>query len=201
MEKKIKKEYGICNKPDLKLARKRLTKTTEIVEYNVPKDLIGIGNGKTYIVKTYGCQGNLADSEKISGILEQLGFTKVETEEIADVVLFNTCAIRENAENRIYGELGRIKRIKKNRPDMIIGICGCMMQEENTIEYIQKKYPHVDLIFGTHNITDLPKYLNHNLNNRKVIDVKSIEGDIVENVPVGIDTIEDFEKFKAMVEG
>ena len=184
MEKKIKKEYGICNKPDLKLARKRLTKTTEIVEYNVPKDLIGIGNGKTYIVKTYGCQGNLADSEKISGILEQLGFVKVQSEEVADVVLFNTCAIRENAENRIYGELGRIKRIKKNRPDMIIGICGCMMQEENTIEYIQKKYPHVDLIFGTHNITDLPKYLNHNLNNRKVIDVKSIEGDIVENVPV-----------------
>ena len=184
MEKKSKKEYGICQKPNLMLARKRLNKITNTYRYQIADELIGIGNFKTYVLKTYGCQGNLADSEKIAGILEQMGFNRVETEEMADVVIFNTCAIRENAENRIYGELGRIKRIKKNKPDMIIGICGCMMQEENTIEYIQKKYPHVDLIFGTHNIANLPEYINYVLNNKKVIDVKSYEGDIYEDIPV-----------------
>ena len=180
----MKKEYGINNKPDLKLARKRLNKITNIIHYQIEERLINIAVGKTYLIKTYGCQGNLADSEKMAGMLEQMGFTKVQEEKDADLVLFNTCAIRENAENRIYGELGRIKRIKKNRPDMIIGICGCMMQEENTIAMIQKKYPHVDIIFGTHNIVNLPKYVDIALQNKKVLDVMSVEGDIYEDVPV-----------------
>ncbi|MBR2891440.1 MAG: tRNA (N6-isopentenyl adenosine(37)-C2)-methylthiotransferase MiaB [Bacilli bacterium] len=180
----LKKEYGICNKPSLNSARKRILNDSKIIKFEFPEKLIGIGNGKNYLVKTYGCQGNLADSEKISGLLEKLGFTPCESEATADLVIFNTCAIRENAENRIYGELGRIKKIKKVKPDMIIGICGCMMQEESTITMIQKKYPHVDLIFGTHNITKLPEYIEHTLNNRKVIDVLSVEGDIYEDVPV-----------------
>ncbi len=180
----MKKEYGICNKPNLTIARKRLNKETKIIKYQVREELLGLGVGKTYLIKTYGCQGNLADSEKMSGILESLGFTKVFEEKDADLVLFNTCAIRENAENRIYGELGRIKKIKKTKPNMIIGICGCMMQEENTIEMINKKYPHVDLIFGTHNISNLPEYLDYCFKNQKVIDVMSYEGDVFEEVPV-----------------
>ena len=180
----MKKEYGICNKPNLNLARKRILNNSKIIKFEFPEHLIGIGNGKNYLLKTYGCQGNLADSEKMAGILERLGFTSCESEEVADLILFNTCAVRENAENRIFGELGRIKRIKKRKPDLIIGICGCMMQEENTSNAIQKKYPHVDLIFGTHNIVELPKYLEHILNDKKVIDVKSVEGDIYEDVPV-----------------
>ena len=179
----MKKEYGLNNKPDLKLARKRIKNNTSIINYETPSELKGLGNGLKYLVKTYGCQGNLADSEKISGILEQLGFTKGQDEADSDVVIFNTCAIRANAENRIYGELGRIKKIKKEKPNMIIGICGCMMQEEATIELIEKKYSHVDLIFGTHNITKLPEYLKITLNNKKSLEVFSCEGDIYENVP------------------
>ena len=109
----MKKEYGICNKPNLNLARKRILNNSKIIKFEFPEHLIGIGNGKNYLLKTYGCQGNLADSEKMAGILERLGFTSCESEEVADLILFNTCAVRENAENRIFGELGRIKKIKK----------------------------------------------------------------------------------------
>ena len=179
-----KKEYGIEIKPSLTLARKRLHKITQHIKFNMNPNLVNSVSDKTYLVKTYGCQGNLADSEKISGILEQMGFKKAEEEQLADLVIFNTCAIRANAENRVFGELGRIKRIKKAHPDMIIGICGCMMQEEETINIIQKKYPHVDIIFGTHNITNLPEYVSIALAGKKVIDVKSVEGDIYEDVPV-----------------
>jgi tRNA-2-methylthio-N6-dimethylallyladenosine synthase len=119
----------------------------------------------------------------MAGILEALGFKRVEEEIQADFILFNTCAIRENAENRIFGELGRIKKIKKQHPELIIGICGCMMQEEATIEKIQKKCPHVDVIFGTHNIVKLPEYLYIALNNQKALEVMSVEGDIYENIP------------------
>lgn len=179
----MKKEYGINNKPDMNLARKRLGRETKIIDFKIDDVYLGIGDGKTYLIKTYGCQGNLSDSGKMSGILEALGFTRVEEEIEADFILFNTCAIRENAENRIFGELGRIKKIKKQKPDLIIGICGCMMQEEATIEKIQKKCPHVDVIFGTHNIVKLPEYLAIALNNKKSLEVMSIEGDIYENVP------------------
>ena len=166
------------------MARKRFQAKAQVIRYQVDPNLIGIGDGKTYMIKTYGCQGNLADSEKMAGMLEQLGFTKTEVEEEADIILFNTCAIRENAENRIFGELGRIKRIQKKRPGMIIGLCGCMMQEEKTINTITKKYPHVDIIFGTHNIVKLPQYVSIALQNKKVLEVMSVEGDIYEDVPV-----------------
>ena len=136
----MKKEYGINNKPNLNLARKRLGKETKIIDFEIAQKYQNIGIGKTYMIKTYGCQGNLSDSGKMAGILETLGFKRVEEEINADFILFNTCAIRENAENRIFGELGRIKKIKKQHPELIIGICGCMMQEEATIEKIQKKY-------------------------------------------------------------
>ena len=180
----MKKEYGINVKPSLMQARKRFQVKPQIIRYQVDSNLIGIGDGKTYMIKTYGCQGNLADSEKMAGMLEQLGFKKTEAEEDADFILFNTCAIRENAENRIFGELGRIKRVQKKHPGMIIGLCGCMMQEEKTINAITKKYPHVDIIFGTHNITKLPQYIDIALKNKKVLEVMSVEGDIYEDVPV-----------------
>lgn len=179
----MKKEYGINNKPNLNLARKRLGKETKVIDFEIAQKYQNIGIGKTYMIKTYGCQGNLSDSGKMAGILETLGFKRVDEEINADFILFNTCAIRENAENRIFGELGRIKKIKKQHPELIIGICGCMMQEEATIEKIQKKYPHVDVIFGTHNIVKLPEYLYIALNNQKALEVMSIEGDIYENIP------------------
>lgn len=171
--------------PSLKDARKRLTKNTNHIHFKLDEKYLGIGDGKFYHLKTYGCQGNLADSEKISGILESMGYKKTDSDEKADLIIFNTCAIRENAENRVFGELGRIKSLKKSNPQLIMGLCGCMAQEEKVIDLIKKKYPQVDIVFGTHNIHNLPEYLENCYSNQgRVFEVYSIEGDIVEDVPV-----------------
>lgn len=171
--------------PSLKDARKRLTKETAHIRYNMDERLIGLGNNKYYHLKTYGCQGNLADSEKIAGLLEKMGFVKTDNDETADVIIFNTCAIRENAENRVFGELGRIKNLKKVKPNLIMALCGCMAQEEKVVESIKQKYPQVDIVFGTHNIHKLPEYLEScYLKQGRVIEVFSFEGEIVEEVPV-----------------
>ena len=171
--------------PSLNDARKRRTSQILIKDFYLDPKYINLGVGKYYMLKTYGCQGNLADSEKIAGILESLGYTKTESELQADFVLFNTCAIRENAEERVYGELGRFQQFKKKKTDMIIGICGCMPQEEKTIVSIKKKFPQINIVFGTHNISSIPEYLYDVINNqKKVIEVLSVEGDIYENIPV-----------------
>jgi len=114
---------------------------------------------KKYVIATFGCQMNARDSEKIAGILEQYGYEEGDDELTADIVFFNTCTIRENANEHLYGRLGRLKPSKKRNPDMIIGICGCMMQEADEVEKIRKKYPYVDLILGTHNFYTLPELL------------------------------------------
>lgn len=171
--------------PSLKDARKRLTKDTKHIYFKLDDKFMGLGCGKTYHLKTYGCQGNLADSEKISGILEQIGYTKVFNDEEADLIIFNTCAIRENAENRVFGELGRIKNLKEKNPNLIMALCGCMAQEEKVIDLIKRKYPQVDIVFGTHNIHALPEYLENCYQKQgRVFEVYSIEGDIIEDVPV-----------------
>ena len=173
------------NAPSLKDARKRIVKETNYIRYNMDERLIGLGEGKYYHLKTYGCQGNLADSEKMAGLLEKMGYQKTDNDETADVIIFNTCAIRENAENRVFGELGRIKNLKKLKPSLIMALCGCMAQEEKVVEALKKKYPQVDIVFGTHNIHKLPLYLEEAISKQeRVIEVFSYEGDIVEEVPV-----------------
>lgn len=132
--------------PDLKEARNRKREETRRNAFTLAEAYDGIGAGKTYSVVTYGCQGNEADSEVISGILERLGYTHSEDTYKADVVILNTCAIRENAENRIWGVLGLLKGVKNEKKDMIIGICGCMPQEENASNKLMETYPFVDLI-------------------------------------------------------
>ncbi len=170
--------------PSIKDARKRKQEDTPTIDFNEYFNIKGIGAGKTYKIETYGCQGNEADSEKIRGILEALDFSQSDTLEHADIILLNTCAIRENAENRVFGELGRLKKIKKNNPDLILGVCGCMPQEEKVVERIMKKFQYVDLVFGTHNIYKLPEYIETVLlSKERVIEVFSEEGSIVENMP------------------
>lgn len=170
--------------PSLKDARKRITKNTNHIYYEFNDEYKDLGKGKTYHLKTYGCQGNLADSEKISGLLEAMGYTKTDSDIDSDVIIFNTCAIRENAENRVFGELGRIKSLKKARPGMIMALCGCMAQEEGVVEEIKKKYHQVDIVFGTHNIHMLPSYIASIYKKRsRIIDVLSFEGDIIEGLP------------------
>ncbi len=181
----MKKEYSKYFAPSLIDARKRMNKNVKSMIFHVPDELIGLGNNLKYHIKTYGCQGNLSDSEKISGILEKLGFCPIDDVREADLILFNTCAIRENAEERVFGELGRIKSLKKTKPNLILGICGCMPQEEKTVETIKKKHPQVDIVFGTHNIYKLPEYLaDAFLKHEKVVEVYSNEGSVVEGVPV-----------------
>jgi tRNA-2-methylthio-N6-dimethylallyladenosine synthase len=171
-------------KPSIKDARKRKTKDTVVLDFNEYFNIQGIGKGKTYKIETYGCQGNEADSEKLRGILEALDFTQSDSLEDADIILLNTCAVRENAENRVFGELGRLKQLKKNNPDLILGVCGCMPQEEKVVNRILEKFHHVDMVFGTHNIYKLPEYLETVLlSKERVIEVFSEEGSIVENMP------------------
>ena len=181
----MKKDYEkYFIKPSIKDARKRKTKETATIDFDKYFNLQGFGKGKTYKIETFGCQGNEADTEKIRGILEALEFTMSDTLEHADIILLNTCAIRENAENRVFGELGRLKKFKKNNPDLILGVCGCMPQEEKVVERILTKFQYVDLVFGTHNIYKLPEYLETVvLSKERVIEVFSEEGSIVENMP------------------
>jgi len=173
--------------PNLKEAKKR-TKEEVLVktnEYIVKENIKEIGLNKTYYVKTYGCQMNEHDSENIKAILEDMSFTEIDNMEEADLILLNTCAIRENAHNKVFGYLGRIKHLKESRPDVIVGLCGCMAQEEVVVDEILNRYKWLDIVFGTHNIHNLPNILNNALNKKKLeVEVLSVEGDIIENIPV-----------------
>ena len=142
------------------------------------------GRQPSYKVVTFGCQMNARDSEKLAGILTDIGYVETDTEENADLVLFNTCTVRENANERLYGRLGQLKRSKKNNKDMLIGLCGCMMQEAEEVEKIRKSYGYVDIVFGTHNIYTLAEILYNRLENKKqVVDVIDSTKMIVENLP------------------
>ena len=185
-------------KPSLKDARVRTRKEVLVKtnDYIIDNNLKELGKNKTYYVKTYGCQMNEHDSENIKAILEDMGFTESINMENADVILLNTCAIRENAHNKVFGMVGRVKTLKETvNPNIILGICGCMAQEEVVVDEILNKYRHVDLVFGTHNIHRLPKLLSKIINkHNKQIEVYSIEGDVIENIPVKRDS-----KYKAWV--
>lgn len=170
--------------PDLKLARKRLNKNTDKINFTENEKYHNLGLDKTYHILTYGCQGNEADSEVMAGLLEQMGFTYCDTPEKSDVVLLNTCAIRENAENRIWGVLGNLKAPKRENKNMIIGICGCMPQEEHVVDRLLTAYREIDLVFGTHNIYKLPEFIYEIYRHHdRVVEVLSYEGSIVENLP------------------
>ncbi len=171
------------NKPSLKKARKRQRTSTDIVRLDT-SNLNAIGKGKKALIVTYGCQGNEADTETMRGIFSRLGFDTASGEKEADIIILNTCAVRENAENRIFGELGRLKQYKRTNPDLVLGVAGCMPQEERVFDALLEKYPYVDLIFGTHNIHKLPAYLESALYNKeRVVEVFSDEGEIIENQP------------------
>lgn len=183
--------------PNLKDAKKRTKNKIEIVkdDYVIPSDVKDIGINKKYHVITYGCQMNVHDSENISAILEDMKYTKTDNMDEADVIVINTCAIRENAHNKVVGMLGRIKHLRETKKDIITIFCGCMAQEESIANMIKDKYKWVDMVFGTHNIHKLPIYLSDLYKNRKQeIEVYSIEGSVYEGIPVKRDS-----KYKAWV--
>ena len=152
------------------------SKVNYIYENRENNDLF---KGKKYFIKTYGCQMNVHDSEEISALIESLGYVKTEEMENADFIILNTCAIRENAHDKVFGFLGRCKHLKKEKKDLIIGLCGCMAQEESVVNEIREKHPYIDIVFGTHNMNDLPKMLT-NYYGKQDIEVYSKEGDVIE---------------------
>ncbi len=183
--------------PNLKEAKVR-TKRESIVkesEYKIDDNLKTIGKNKKYFLKTYGCQMNEHDSENIKAILEEMSYESTDDMEQADLILLNTCAIRENVHNKVFGYLGRAKNLKERKKDVIVGICGCMAQEEVVVNKILKEYKWMDIVFGTHNIYNLPNILNEAIKKQQLeVEVLSCEGDIIENIPVKRDS-----KYKAWI--
>ena len=175
------------NMPDLKAAKQRTKKQVTIEKslFNIPSEVKNIGVGRKYYLRTYGCQANERDGETIAGILEELQFEPTTNYEEADLILLNTCAVRKNAEDKVLGELGHLKYLRQKNPDLLFGLCGCMAQEEDVVETIIKKYKHVDLVFGTHNIHRLPVLLYQAMMSKeRTIEVFSKEGEFIENLPV-----------------
>ncbi|KQO04345.1 tRNA (N6-isopentenyl adenosine(37)-C2)-methylthiotransferase MiaB [Paenibacillus algorifonticola] len=171
--------------PNHKEEKKRGKEDIEVhYDFSIPEEFRTLGKGKFYLIQTYGCQMNEHDTEVMKGMFEEMGYTATEDRTEADVVLLNTCAIRENAEDKVFGELGHLKVLKQQKPGLLLGVCGCMSQEESVVGRILQKHSFVDMIFGTHNIHRLPFLLqNAYFSKEMVVEVWSKEGDIIENMP------------------
>lgn len=180
---KLKKEWIL---PNFKEAAKRTRAATEKFDtFQIPAHTVSLGENKKYYISTYGCQANERDSETIAGILDVLSFTQTDSPENADVIIINTCAIRENASEKVLGEIGNFKRLYRQNEDLVIGVCGCMSQEEGFVEKLLEKYPQVKMLFGTHNIQELPEMLYESMvEKRRVVRIFSKEGEVYENQPV-----------------
>ena len=167
------------NLPDLQIAKDR--NKTEIKYINLQQEYKPVFNAQKYFLRTYGCQMNVHDSEEIRYYLEMLGFEETDTLEESDIVVLNTCAIRENAKDKVYGYLGRCKHLKKENPNLIICICGCLMQQPHEIEELHSRHKYVDIIIGTHNLNELPKLITE-LAGKQVINVYSNSDKVYENI-------------------
>ena len=150
-------------------------------------DVKRVFDDKKFFLKTYGCQMNVHDSEAIRSYLLQLGAKETDTMENSDIIILNTCAIRENAHDKVFGFLGRCKHLKKEKNDLIIALCGCMAQEEGVVNEIIKNHPYIDLVFGTHNIHELPELILKKEHSQE-IEVYSNEGNVYENMPYSRDS-------------
>ena len=173
--------------PNMTEAKKRNKRNINYTKYNID---LNFEKGKKYFIRTYGCQMNEHDSEKIKGMLNSCGFIEVDDPEKSDIVILNTCAIRENAHDKVFGYLGVLKHIKDNvNKDLLIGICGCMPQEEVVVDEILNKYKYVDFVCGTHNLDNLLTIIKNKIDTKeRQIEVLSCEGDVVEGIPVSRDS-------------
>lgn len=170
------------NIPESELARQQefMEKIREINEDFYNKT----GRRKKMHITTFGCQMNAHDSEKLLGMLKEMGYEETAEEKDADFVIYNTCCVRENAENKVYGNLGYLKHQKKENPDMRIALCGCMMQQDVVLQTIKEKYKHVDIVFGTFNLYKLAELMYINMEtNATVFDIWKEHGEIVEDLP------------------
>ena len=181
------------NVPDLMVAKDR--SKVDVKEKKLDLDIKPFFKGKKYFLRTYGCQMNVHDSEEIKYYLESLGYTAVDVLEDADIVILNTCAIRENAKDKVFGYLGRCKHLKKTKRDLIIAITGCLMQQPKEIEEIHNRHKYIDIIVGTHNLNELPSMIiNANQKHSQEIEVYSNSDIVFENVKYNRDS-----KFSAWI--
>ena len=172
------------NLPDMNKARLRTKDLVLTKQFNMNPAYKNLIKDKYYYVKTYGCQMNERDSENICAMLEEMGYKKSKTMKDSDIIILNTCSIRENANNKVFGMIGRIKNIKAQKKDLILGICGCMTQEEHIVNEIMDKYRFIDFVIGTHNLDTLCSHIYNAINGSKLdIDVTSCEGNIIEGMP------------------
>jgi len=143
------------------------------------------GRKRLVFLQSFGCQMNENDSERLWGMLSEMGYCEGKNSEESDIIIFNTCCVRENAEEKVYGHLGALKKQKADNQEKIVAVCGCMMQQGHVVETIKKKYKHVDLVFGTHNLYRFPELLYNAMNeNSPVIDVDESPGSITEGLPI-----------------
>ncbi len=150
-----------------------------------PDNKVVNSENKSFFISTFGCQMNEEDSEKLSGMLKRMGYESAENKEDASIIIFNTCCVRENAENKVYGNLGRLKKQKEKNPNLIIAICGCMMQQKGMADKILKRFSYVDIIFGTHNSYKFPEYLNRvKTDGVQIKEIIDKETEIVEGLPI-----------------
>ena len=174
------------NKSKFSVSPEQLKKQTEYADLvrTVLASRFPIEPPKAF-VHTYGCQGNVADGERLKGMLCDMGYVLTDKVEEADLVLYNTCAIREHAQDRVYGNVGALKQYKTAKPDMIIALCGCMMQQGYVAERIRNSFRYVDLVFGTHVIYKLPEFIYRCLcTGKRVFDITDSDGNIVEGLPI-----------------
>lgn len=192
----MKKEIKIIKLPDLKKAREKKNKIDYFVYDEKPSEfLLSFFNNKKYYIRTYGCQANMRDSETLAGLLNCLNMAKTEQLEEADLIILNTCCVRENAEDKVFGEIGALKALKKNNPNLIIVVCGCMVEQSHIVNKLLDIYRQVDLIFGTHDIYNFLNLLEKTIKeNIRLVDVTSSAGDVYEISQSARD-----DKFKAFV--
>jgi tRNA-N(6)-(isopentenyl)adenosine-37 thiotransferase enzyme MiaB len=179
------REVTVNSAPSYREEKKRGKEDVQVhYDFAIAEEMKRFGEGRHYLIYTYGCQMNEHDTEVMKGMFEEMGYTATEDRTKADVILLNTCAIRENAEDKVFGELGHLKALKTEKPDLLLGVCGCMSQEESVVARILQKHAFVDIIFGTHNIHRLPQLLQEAYYSKEmVVEVWSKEGDIIENMP------------------
>ncbi len=165
---------------ELKIQDQYAKKVKEILIKKFPEDKLPLAH-----IHSYGCQQNVSDGEKLKGILVSMGYTITDSPENADFVMYNTCAVREHAEQRVFGNVGALKNIKRHRPSMIIGLCGCMTQQESVADKIKKSFPHVDIVLGTHVMHKLPQIVYSKLTDgKRVFDLSGGDGVIAEGLPI-----------------
>ncbi|SNX55431.1 tRNA (N6-isopentenyl adenosine(37)-C2)-methylthiotransferase MiaB [Thermoanaerobacterium sp. RBIITD] len=165
----------LVSKEDIKKQKEIICRIADLNKDRCPK----------FYIETYGCQMNVHDSEKLAGMLSDMGYINTDNIEDADVILFNTCCVREHAEIRVFGRVSQLKELKLRRPNITLGICGCMMQEKEIVEKIKKNYPYVDIVFGTHNLFKFPELLLESLNSdTTIIDIWDDNKNIVEDIPI-----------------